>query len=67
MGSVLGWECLGCGVPWVGNALGVECLGCREYWVWSVLGVQSLGSVECLGCGSIVNAGSDVGVEVQVF
>ena len=65
--SVLGGECLGWEVSWVGNALGVEWLGCRESWVWSALGVQSLGSVECLGCGSIVNAGSDVGVEVQVF
>ena len=45
----------------------MECLGWGIPWVWSVLDVESIGYVECLGCGSIVNAGSDVGVEVQVF
>ena len=43
--SVLGGECLGWEVSWVGNALGVEWLGCRESWVWSALGG------EWLGCG----------------
>ena len=41
--SVLGGECLGWEVSWVGNALGVECLGWGMPWVWSVLGVESIG------------------------